>query len=407
MPKKRAISGQYIKGTRVWESLLEYECVEKWLRRYSKNARDMYGRALLGFTEKTELTPDQLLEIEDLIKLRDLIMDYCLEIAEAGKGALANHTRAALKSFFVFHDKQPIPFRPKIDTIHFSPKKLQVQKIPSLEEVYRIADLTNNPRDRAIILCLAQSGVRVSCLCRWTWSMIKDQLYPQVQAPVKLLITPELDNKILKYSRNFYYTFLAEEAAEALKAWLDYRMSKGWKPKELDPLWVAFERDNKTPTVNPIERRHVWEMVNRITKKARLDGVWVHLLRKTFDNTLVTSIPFAYKAALLGHNLPGSAGAYFDWNNVEELEKQYQSADWSRSGLSRINHLEKTVAEQEEVIRAFQREIATLHAFRQEYAKFQEEIAEFRKEAERFKEVFREAEELRKNAKEFKKLIKP
>jgi len=71
--------------------------------------------------------------------------------------------------------------------------------------------------------------------------MVKDQLYPTVKVPVYLKITSDIDSKISKYGLDYYYTFLHAEAAQALREWLDERMALGWKPKDSDPLLVAYD----------------------------------------------------------------------------------------------------------------------------------------------------------------------
>jgi len=82
-------------------------------------------------------------------------------------------------------------------------KKIIDEIIPSKDQIYRMADaslsLKADLRNRAIILCLFQSGVRQGCLCRWTYRLIGDQLYPEVKAPVKLMITSETDAKLQSY----------------------------------------------------------------------------------------------------------------------------------------------------------------------------------------------------------------
>jgi integrase len=269
---------------------------------------------------------------------------------------MAKLTKAGMKSFFAFHDIT-LPFRKEIDRIDVMPKKVRTQRIPNLDDIYRMADLAQNERDRAIVWCLAQSGVRVSCLCRWDFSMVKNYLYPQVKAPIPILITAQLDHKILRYGRKEYTTFLSQQAAQALREWCDYRMRYGWKPQDSDALFVTFKKDHKTPTTKVITRKNVWTVIKTIARKARMPGVWVHLIRKSFDNIVTPEIPFAYKEALMGHNLPGSSDNYHDWNDTKTLQEQYESVDWTRNGISRISNLEQEVKEWKEKYEGLKTEV--------------------------------------------------
>ncbi|UCH32218.1 MAG: hypothetical protein JSV05_02180 [Candidatus Bathyarchaeota archaeon] len=42
-----------------------------------------------------------------------------------------------------------------------------------------------------------------------------------------------------------------------------------------------------------------------------------------------------FKEALIGHKLPGSRGNYFDYHDLDTLEKEYMKADFGRSVAKR------------------------------------------------------------------------
>ncbi|MHA1722094.1 MAG: hypothetical protein ACTSXW_03355 [Candidatus Baldrarchaeia archaeon] len=59
-------------------------------------------------------------------------------------------------------------------------KKIAKRYIPTREGIYRMVDaidvrrLIQRKRNKAVILCLWQSGVRVNCLLSWTWGIFKN-----------------------------------------------------------------------------------------------------------------------------------------------------------------------------------------------------------------------------------------
>jgi hypothetical protein len=85
MPRVRDSEGQYTKGTENWEVLLQYDCVKRWLSRYPDSSQDVYGRALLGFCEHYETTPDEVLKL-DPKTARDMVMDYCYNLRDYKNG---------------------------------------------------------------------------------------------------------------------------------------------------------------------------------------------------------------------------------------------------------------------------------------------------------------------------------
>jgi len=194
--------------------------------------------------------------------------------------------------------------------------------IPDKPDVYRMVDVAGSLRNKAILLCLFQSGVCVNCLCRWNYGMFKDQLYLAIRLPVRIKVAPSLDSKLSGYGLTHYWTFLHAEAASALKEYIEYRKSKGWKPQDDDLIFVT---EGTASRGRSLDTSNVWEMMKNVAERAGFDrrSIWVHCLRKSFRKVLNATqnakiVDEDFKEAVMGHKLPGSRGNYYDYHDVDE-----------------------------------------------------------------------------------------
>jgi hypothetical protein len=196
---------------------------------------------------------------------------------------------------------------------------------------YASLSLKAGLRNHAIILCLFQSGVRPGCLCRWTYRLIREYLYPEVKVPVKLVITSETDTKLQSYGLDYYITFLQRDAAVALRSYLDNRIGQGWRFKDDDPVFVT---ESTASRGEPLKTANIWEVIKQVAPAAGIDsrGMWSRLLRKTFRKVLNDSkIDEDTKEAIMGHKLPGSRGNYFDSHDHDEIAGKYMRCQFGRS----------------------------------------------------------------------------
>jgi len=70
----------------------------------------------------------------------------------------------------------------------------------------------------------------------------------------------------------------------------------------------------------------------------KAEGIWPHVLRKSFRKVLNrSSLDEDTKEALMGHKLPGSRQNYFDVHDIDEVAQKYMSCDFTRPGSSKIN----------------------------------------------------------------------
>ncbi len=342
----RGEHGWFAKGLHSYTKLLHTQAVKDWIDMYtSKNTRIGYLRSLEAVCNFSELSPAELLELNDT-EAKRIIKRAVAQKIQQGKLNFARKMMQASKSFFESNDRD-LRFR-RSERVRLVNKRILREHIPSKAELYKMSNSAYSLRNKAIILCLFQSGVRVGCLTNWIWGLVKDQLYPELKIPIYLKVTHEMDTKLGGYGLPYYYTFLAFEAAKALKDYLDYRVQRGWKPKLEDPLFVT---EGSVSRGRKIKISNIWEMVKRSGVKSGLkyDSIWVHVIRKTFRKVLNRGLfDEDTKEALMGHKLAGSRGNYFDYHDVDEIAKKYMLADWGPDGGSRLNHLESELTKARE-----------------------------------------------------------
>jgi len=208
----------------------------------------------------------------------------------------------------------------------------------STKDIRKLVNHAKTLRDRAIILCLFQSGMDDSTLCSLNVGDVKKELL-EGKIPLRL------DLKRRKEGLP-YITFLAKDAVEALKAYIRERERKeGRKFEEFEddePLFVVESWKRKE--LERIKPRHIQAMFRKLAVEANLiseeylrENHWnparAHALRAAFASLLRSQgvneqdIDF-----MLGHKIP------------------YQSAYYQREG----ERLRKTYADVMDVLSVFE-----------------------------------------------------
>lgn len=326
----RGEKGRFAKGPRSYEWLIEDPLVRDWIDGYtSRETREKKLYQLEKVLRGGGLhNPRELLGLSDR-DIKTLVRRIVNWYLQQGKGVWAKQTAITMKGFLEAQDR-PLDFKRSERIRTPARKKVSIEHVPTKAEIYRMADNAGSLRNEAIILCLFQSGVRVSCLCNWTYSLVSEQL--NHESPVRIRVTPSLDTKLSLYGLSYYVTGLKEEAAKALRKYLEDRDVIG-KAKPSDPLFV---QEGTQAGKGKVNRAQVWRLVKSSARRARLDpeSVWVHCLRKSFRKVLnaTPQIDEDTKEALMGHKLPGSRGSYFDYHDEDEVMSKYMQADFSSNG---------------------------------------------------------------------------
>jgi integrase len=323
------------------EPLSRDPLVAAWLGGYRKSSVRFY-LWIMVLALGGEDRPEDLLRLNVDRELRQRVIDRARAIRDKGKLGTAPRVFSTVSSFCGYHGVD-VKWR-RGETIRSVPVRVHVQHIPSRAEVYKMADVAGL-RNRAVILCLYQSGVRANCLSRWDMPLCGAIMEKAVMTPYPLRITDRYDTKISSYGMNYYVTFLGAEAVSALRDWLKYRIVKGWVPGDKSMVWG----NSRAPRAEASIGIHQLDMIVRgVAEKIGISQgtIWTHLLRKSFQKSLnQANIDEDTKESLMGHVLPGSRGNYFDYTDENEIREKYSRVPLSRESPAELNDLRKEVEE--------------------------------------------------------------
>lgn len=318
--------GRFVETEKSFSGLLEHESVKEWYEGLiSENTKKQYMWLLDRLLSELEITPDQFLELPPK-EARDLAWKI-IKRFRSTKPVTAATLMACIRSFYRSKDGVKLPFDSRRGGKHYIRrirKKIEIEHIPTKEEVYLMADMAGNLRDNSIILSSFQSGIRVNASCNLRFKHVKDQLYPEVKIPIRLRITQFIDTKLQAYELTYYYTFLQEEAVVALRRYCDKFH------EDMNGEKFLYYSD----TGRKLDRTSVLMIVKKCARRAGLNPktIWTHLLRKSFRKVLNASpIDDDTREAIMGHRIPGSRENYFDRHDVDEVASKYMKCGFGRT----------------------------------------------------------------------------
>jgi len=300
----------------------EHPAVEEWLRNRPKNTQRVFAVYLMHFCKTMNVTPEGWRGFYDKFEARDLAWKYLQPIVRE-HSSVARLRLTALKSWYRNLKGEQLPFNSGRGGKHYIPlvhKKRSIEHIPNKNEMYQIIDMASSLRDKAMLLLLFQSGVRVNVLEHLTYGDVKRQLDRDI---ITLKVTPDLDIKLRGRDIPFYYTFLNGEGSETLKRYCEM-VHKDSKPET--PLFPT--KGNKA-----IGQRYVWRIVKMCVERAGFDTktVWTNTIRKAFRKIVrQANIDDDDKEQLMGHVIQGSRQAYYDKKDVELIRKAYEKCNFAR-----------------------------------------------------------------------------
>lgn len=336
-------TGRFINsGPSAWETFMQqHQNIKDWLLNKPEGTIEHYCSSLYTFCEETGISPEEFQAL-DRLKARDAVWNYIKPFVGV-KNSKAKNFLAALKCFYRNKDGETLPFDSRRGGKHYIPKrrvKANIEYVPNKSEMYLIIEGAHTVRDKALLLFLFQSGVRVNAIGHLKFKHIKNQLYPEAKIPLTLKITDDLDTKLRGYDLPFYYTFLQGEAVETLRTYCD-KFHKNGADNDNAPLFYS-------KLGNSLDPGSVWEIVKKCTKRAGLDPstIWTHTLRRAFKDVVrKSSLSNDFAEALMGHRLEGSQENYFSRNRPDDVAKEYMKIDFSRSvPKSRMAQVENQLA---------------------------------------------------------------
>jgi integrase len=183
-------------GANGWKS--QYNSVHnllRHLRRYtqSTSTRSTYLRVLHRFCRYTGCDPDQLVGLPPK-QVSGLIMDFVDELDEQQdySKAYLNSIIRRLQTFFTTNEYEGLRVQP-----YFLPARYRkrIEYIPTKDEVFLIADAAEGLRNRALILSLWSSGLRISTLIALNIDDVQKEL-EDGRACIKIPVYPEMKDRV-------------------------------------------------------------------------------------------------------------------------------------------------------------------------------------------------------------------
>jgi len=216
------------------------------------------------------------------------------------------------------------------------------------EDVWKVkvlVDHARTPRNRAIVLFHFQGGLDVSTLCDLNYGDIAEELEKNSH-PLKV------ETMRVKTGVEFY-TFVGQDAIDAVKAYIADKESRGVKFDNKTPLFLQ-ERGKKR-----LKPHNIQTMMKDLAVRAgfvtngnngnSFNPLGTHSLRESFGSLMINSgVPDTIVDFWLGHAIGDMAKAYKE-TQFENLKKMYLEREHLLAVSSSKGENERTRAEVKEV----------------------------------------------------------
>jgi len=338
---------RYIEYLKVdgWTS--DYVSVNLLLKHLSRKSRSeasrkAYLRQVYSFCISIGLTPDEVVKLRRK-RIEKLVQEYADRYND-GKHSIRyiNNIIHILKSFFKVNGFRGAKTL-NIESFYMPSRyRKRPEYIPRKHEIYRMADSACSLRDRAIILSLYSSGLRNSTLRALLYRDVEYELEKGIDN-IMIPVYPEMKLVDPNACKNNipYYTFICDEATQALRLYLREREEKYGKILPTEPLFASdynqVPRGERSSKI--MSPRQLQQVVKQAARRARIPKwryVTPHSLRKAFETVLHSELIDGgrldpkIQEFLMGHILPGSQDAYFDQTDVERLRAEYAKLNFGR-----------------------------------------------------------------------------
>jgi site-specific recombinase XerD len=216
------------------------------------------------------------------------------------------------------------------------------------EDVWKVKALVDHartPRNRAIVLFHFQGGLDVSTLCDLNYGDIAEELEKNSR-PLKV------ETMRVKTGVEFY-TFVGQDAIDAVKAYIADMESRGVKFDNKTPLFLQ-ERGKKR-----LKTHNIQTMMKDLAVRTgfvtngnngnSFNPLGTHSLRESFGSLMINSgVPDTIVDFWLGHEIGDMAKAYKE-TQFENLKKMYLEREHLLAVSSSKGENERTRAEVKEV----------------------------------------------------------
>ena len=340
-------SGKFFESLKVcgWRS--EYASVNSllkhlWRKSRSEASRRAYLRQVYLLSMSTGLTPDDLIKLPKR-KIEEFVQEYADQYND-GRHSIryVNNVIHLLKGFFKANGFKRA--RALEIESHYMPSRYRKRPeyIPKKHEIYAMADAACSLRNRALVLTSYSSGLRNSTLRAVLYRDVEEELRRGVDN-IMIPVYPEMKLIDPNACKNNipYYTFICDEATQALRLYLREREEKYGKIMPYEPLFASdynqVPREKRGSKI--MSARQLQQVVKQTAKKAGLPQwqfVTPHCLRKAFETVLHSELVDGgrldpkIQEFLMGHILPGTEDAYFNKMDVEYLRSEYAKLNFGR-----------------------------------------------------------------------------
>ncbi|MEM4733017.1 MAG: site-specific integrase [Candidatus Bathyarchaeia archaeon] len=335
---------------KAWEEFLkvndwrsDYQSVDTALRHYarkvkSEKTRENFCITLMFFCKHCGLDPEALVKIEPN-KASKLCQKFTDALMEKGYSIrYVNVSQAYLKTFFRengFTAEREL----KVERYHQPTRyRKKPEYVPTPEEIHRMGYASGSAKNRAMIFALYTSGLRNSTLRALKYRDIKKELEAGLSV-VKIPVYPEMKQVDPAACKGDipYFTFIDSETVKALKEYLEERRQQFGGIAEEEPLFCSDSNQVPKGEQNkvPVSKNGLEKMVKRAAKQARIAewrNVTPKCLRKAYESALRNNrLDPKDQEFLMGHILPGTQDAYYDYSKVESLRAKYSAIKFFRT----------------------------------------------------------------------------
>jgi integrase len=330
----------------------KYSTVERWITSVlndgtgSDSTKYQYLRLLRGFCEWVGKDPDKLIEErkrelknkDESVRRRaeESLSRYFNEL-ERVRGKSRNTCVMITTVIRSFYKANYVPLVMKTPRVWAQ----RSDKVPTLEEVKKMVDVSETPLQRALIIFSAQSGQRLGIIRALTYSMVKDSLeksVPFLHIDVSAGLEDKSEVKVNK-RRVEYSFFVGQDSIEALKAYLQSRKAAGDRIKDSSLLFVSEKKwigkfvPLDAEAINNYVKRAAFKSglmspIEKGTKeKPGMYPIHHHCLRKFWQTAMeAAGVAKPWYEYMMGHKRPKLDRSY-SHPTIDQMKEAYKKAE--------------------------------------------------------------------------------
>jgi len=311
------------------------------------------------FCRWTNAQPDQMIRScqdqdgdpnpKALAKYSRLLDDFIGNLQAEGlaPGSIGNHAKGVKALFRASGLRLELPY-------NLSKRTIYNDRSPTPEELQRLIELADI-RIKVIISMLALGGFRIGTVVKLQYRHVKRDL-ERGTIPIHVHVEAE----ITKGKYHDYDTFLGQEAADYLRAYLEMRRN-GSKTSKIPPENIQPEtpliRNQQCKRPIPLTPAAIHKLIHDLYVKAglipmkpigRRFDLWIHSIRKFFRTQLASlGVQADYIEYMMGHTI----SSYHDiqMKGIEFLRGIYIASGFSIRPKTRTSKIDAL----KEIIRAW------------------------------------------------------